>query len=67
MHELLAIVAERVDTWGWVNARVQVSPKGQKALPKKPLEIQRPGASAEEAAPKATPQQMSQKRKALFT
>lgn len=44
MHEeLLAVTAERVDLWGWVQAHLRADKKAKKALPKKPLEIPRPG------------------------
>jgi hypothetical protein len=40
--ELLAIVAERVDAWGLINARLHVDKKHQGQLPTSPLQISRP-------------------------
>jgi len=43
LHELLAIVAERIDAWGLANARLQAPKKAQKYLPESPLAVPRPG------------------------
>jgi hypothetical protein len=42
-EELLAIIAERVDTWGLFQTRLRVAQKHQGLLPKEPLRIPRPG------------------------
>lgn len=41
--ELLAIVAERVDQWGLVQAHLQSDKKFRQSLPKESIEITRPG------------------------
>lgn len=41
--EFLALIAERIDAWGLMNARLHVDKKQQKYLPKKALQITRPG------------------------
>jgi hypothetical protein len=41
--ELLALVAERVDAWGLLNARVGTDKKFHRYLPDEPLRISRPG------------------------
>lgn len=45
--ELLAAIAERVDAWGLLHARLQMTKKQQKYLPKRSLEIPRPGEKQE--------------------
>jgi hypothetical protein len=44
--ELLAQAVERIDGWGRMNALLHGDKKLRKALPKKPLEVPRPGALA---------------------
>jgi len=46
-EDLLALIAERVDAWGLMNARLKVDPKKQKYLPEKSLSITRPGEDTE--------------------
>jgi hypothetical protein len=43
LHELLALQAELIDQWGLLGARIQTGGKG---LPKKGLQIPRPGEAA---------------------
>lgn len=41
--EFLALIAERIDAWGLMNARLHLEKKKQKYLPKEALQITRPG------------------------
>jgi hypothetical protein len=49
-EELLARLLERTDQWGLIHARLSASPKAQKLLPSKAMEVPRPGAVHEPAS-----------------
>lgn len=46
-EELLALVLERIDAWGLLQARLASDKKFHKYLPDKPIEITRPGEQKE--------------------